>query len=188
MPLLDLAVTILVGAFAVLGFARGFVRGALDLLLFAAAAALAARLYRPAATVLIDGGLDPGLGPAVGFAAVFLGAMFLGALALRVALAPARVFPWPPPLPFLNRLLGLGPGVVKGVIAAGIVLAPLSALRDEYRMTRLFAESRLAPALAAAAARVADDATGGHGLDPVGLPGLPDALPGLPDRTTPPGG
>jgi uncharacterized membrane protein required for colicin V production len=181
MPLLDLAVTVVVAAFAVFGFARGFVRGLLDLLLLAAALSLAIRFHRPFAGVLAEGGLERGLAPVVGFVAMFLGVMLLGGLALRAALAPARAFPWPTPLPFLNRLLGLAPGIVKGIVAAGFLLAPLSALGEEFGLTRYFANARLAPALAATASRIVDAATDGSWL-PVGDGAPPfDPLPNLRD-------
>ncbi len=164
MPPLDLAITVLIGIFAVLGFARGFVRGALDLVLLAAAVAVAARFAPAAARVLADGGVAPGLAPTVGFVVLLLAVLVLGRIALGLVLAPARAMPWPPPLPFLNRLLGLGPGAVKGAIAAVVLLAPLSTWQSELGLTRAFAESRLAPALVSAMNRTVGGAMDGLGL------------------------
>lgn len=164
MPPLDLAITVLIGIFAVLGFARGFVRGVLDLALLAAALAIAARFYPAAARVLADGGVAAGIAPAIGFVVLLLAVLVLGGIALRFALAPVRAIPWPPPLPFLNRLLGLAPGAVKGAIAAVVVLAPLSAWQSELGLTRYFAESRLAPALVSAVNRGVGGAIDGLGV------------------------
>jgi uncharacterized membrane protein required for colicin V production len=164
MPPLDLAITILIGVFAVLGFARGFVRGVLDLALLAAAVAVAARFYPAAARVLADGGVAAGLAPSIGFVVLLFAVLVLGGIALRFALAPVRAIPWPPPLPFLNRLLGLGPGAVKGAVAAVVVLAPLSAWQSELGLTRSFAESRLAPALVATVNRGVGGVIDGFGL------------------------
>lgn len=164
MPPLDLAITVVIGIFAVLGLARGFVRGVLDLALLATAAAIAARFYPAAGRVLADGGVAARLAPTVGFVVLLLAVLVLGGIALRLALAPVRAIPWPPPLPFLNRLLGLGPGAVKGAIAAVVVLAPLATWQAELGLTGYFAESRLAPALVSAVNRGLGGAIDGFGL------------------------
>lgn len=164
MPPLDLAITVLIGIFAVLGFARGFARGALDLVLLATAVFVAARFSPAAARVLADGGVAAAMAPTVGFVVLLLAVLVLGRIALGFVLAPARALPAPPPLPFLNRLLGLGPGAVKGAVAAVVILAPLSAWQSDLGLTRAFAESRLAPALLSAANRTVGEAIDGFGL------------------------
>ncbi len=163
MPPLDLAITILIGVFAVLGFARGFVRGALDLVLLAAGLAIAARFSPAAARVLSDGGVPAGIAPAAGFIVLLFATMLIGGIALRFALAPVRAIPLPPPLPFLNRLLGLAPGAVKGAIAAVVLLTPLSIWQGDLGLAPYFAESRLAPALMSAANRGIGEAIDGFG-------------------------
>jgi uncharacterized membrane protein required for colicin V production len=147
MSLVDFGIVLLVSVFAARGFGRGFVGGVLDLLLLAAAGALAGRYQVPAGRLLARAGVEANVAALAGYFVVLLAVLVLGSFALRLVLGSLRTVPWPPPLPLLDRLFGLLAGGAKGVVAAALVLAALAAAPPQLRLQRMFADSWLAPAV-----------------------------------------
>ncbi|MCC6312624.1 MAG: CvpA family protein [Thermomicrobiales bacterium] len=139
---LDVAIVTVVGLFAVMGLRRGFVRGALDVILLAAAFVIAATMYPRLAAVLVSDSAGPWV-DVLAFA-VLLGAVLLaGSIVTSLLLAPLAALPKPPPLRWLNSLLGVLPGIVKGVVAAAAVVVPLAILAPQVGMGVDIRDSRL---------------------------------------------
>ena len=145
----DLVLAAVVLAGALTGAARGFIVATLQLLALAGSVALAFLAYRfPAAW--LDArypSLGPWAGPLSFFAAYLTAQLLLGALARRVI----RAAP-----PWLhrhggNRLLGLVPGVLAGLINATVVSLLLMTLPLFDELTLLARGSELASRLAAPA-------------------------------------
>lgn len=139
---IDIGLIALIGFFAVRGIHRGFVRGVLDLFVFLVAGRLGIRLA-PFLVVWMEdlgfGSATPAIALGLATIAIGLGCLLLITLALR---SLAR-FPIPPPLPFLDAIFGLAPGMVKGMVAAIAIVVLLVAfaadlgLRDQVRSSRL---------------------------------------------------
>ncbi|HYO30982.1 MAG TPA: CvpA family protein [Thermomicrobiales bacterium] len=157
---LDVAVITLVGFFAVRGIRRGLVRGVLDLVVLFVAGRGGAALARPAASALDEMGF--GLGPAtpaVGLAVATLGVAGACLLTIAVGSRVVGVIPLPPPLPFLDSILGLGPGMAKGILAAVAVMMLLAVYQSDLRLSDQVRASRLAPPLYDLGRRVTNVAT-----------------------------
>ena len=157
---LDVAVITLVGFFAVRGIRRGFVRGILDLVVLFVAGRGGAALARPTASALDEMGF--GLGPAtpaIGLGVATAGVAIACLLAIAVGSRVLGVIPMPPPLPFLDGLLGLGPGMAKGILAAVAVMMLLAVYQSDLRLGGQIQASRLAPPLYDLGRRVTNVAT-----------------------------
>ncbi|HET9014227.1 MAG TPA: CvpA family protein, partial [Thermomicrobiaceae bacterium] len=123
---IDLLIVVVVVLGALAGIRRGFLRGALDLVLVAVGLLAGAVAYRPAAALI--GHFLHRSGVAInvlGFAAVALIVQGILSLVASVALGPpislARAFP---PVRWTDDIAGALPGLVKGaVIATLLVLA-----------------------------------------------------------------
>ena len=123
---LDMVAFLLVGGAATMGLLRGFVTEVLSLLAWAAAV-LALKLLHGPATDLLAGMVGSRGGAAVlAFALLFLLTYFLGKMA-AVALGRRTKQSVLGPI---DRLLGLGFGVVKGVLAATLLFLLASLAYD----------------------------------------------------------
>lgn len=163
----DIAVLIIVGLFAVLGLRRGFVRGALDLVGWAGALVVAGRWSYLLRDALAGTALAPVAAPAA-FTAVAIGALVVWAIVLGIVAARLPRLPFPP-LRFLDRLLGVLPGLVKGVIAATVVLLPIVLFQQQLGLTDQLAGARLTGLLVAIGSRSIEVAATRAGFDPSGF-------------------
>ena len=161
---LDIALITLVGFFAVRGIHRGFVRGVLDLVVIVAAARGGALLAGPVAGSIEVLGLGRAT-PAVALMIATLGIGFACFLAIALLTRPLRRFPVPPPLPFLDGLLGLAPGMVKGIAAAIVVVLPLVTLGADFGLADEVRSSRLIPSFYALGRQATETVTGQFGFE-----------------------
>ncbi len=114
---LDIAVLLLVGGAAVLGVLRGFVTEVLSLLAWGAAVS-ALKLFHQPATNLLDGVVGTrGAAAVLAFAIVFLVTYFAGKLIAHAIGRRTRQSVLGP----IDRLLGLGFGALKGLLAATLL-------------------------------------------------------------------
>ncbi|MBA3416087.1 MAG: CvpA family protein [Chloroflexia bacterium] len=143
---LDIAIITLVGFFAVRGIRRGFVRGVLDLVVLVVAIRGGALLGRPVADAMAELGFGEAT-PAIAFAVATIAAGLAGVVAIALVTRPLRRLPVPPPLPFLDGLFGLAPGMVKGIAAAIALMLPLAAFQTDLGLADEVRASRLAPSL-----------------------------------------
>jgi uncharacterized protein YkwD/uncharacterized membrane protein required for colicin V production len=125
---LDVVVLVLLLMFALDGIRRGLLLGVLDLLGAAAGLGVGIVAERPGGDRLAEA--LPALSPALAHLIVFLAALVLvqmligasiGRLLMAVVVAIART-----PLGGLDRLLGLAPGLVRGVITVTLFLLPFA--------------------------------------------------------------
>lgn len=179
---LDIAILAIVGLSAILGLRRGFIRGVLDLAIWAAAILVAMRFRQPLEAWLDRTALAPFAVPA-SFLGVFMLASGLLGLVAGIILGGARRLPAPPPLPFLNSLLGLLPGLVKGVMLAAALVGTLMTVQGRFGLERWTEGSRLAPPLVSLAQAALGEATDRLGIDPSQLTTVID--PGPPGQTLP---
>jgi len=125
---LDIVLLVLLLIFALDGVRRGLLLGALDLLGAAAGFGVGIVVERPAGDWLSQ--TLPTLSPPLAHLAVFLAALVLvqmligasiGRLLVAAVVAMSRT-----PLGGLDRLLGLAPGLVRGVITVTLFLLPFA--------------------------------------------------------------
>ncbi len=143
MQLLDIALTAVIGLYAVIGLRRGFARGVLDILIWGAAI-LAGTAWRDNLSTLAENFGAGRFGPAIAFVILVFAILSLGKLALQMLFAPLFAAPWPPPLRWLNSVLGLVPGLAKGLIVSMVGLLVIWNVRDPLQLTDAFNKSRLA--------------------------------------------
>ncbi|MFN8591493.1 MAG: CvpA family protein [Thermomicrobiales bacterium] len=143
MNVVDLMILIVIGLFAVRGLTRGLFLGIVDLLLFAVALFVAYQLAPVAASPL---GRIEGLGTVaamIGFFTIFLAALGVLGVAARILLGSVSRLGTGSVLGWLNSLLGMALGAVRGVAIVFLVLlavtaAPLTAdSRDAVNAARL---------------------------------------------------
>ena len=130
LSLLDVVLLITLGAFALDGFRRGFVLGALDVGAIMLTLGAAVSLYPVVGSLLDDYLALPGtLGNVLGFTLVFVLAWALYQLAASLVRALlAAPFAALPPLRLLNEVAGLLPGFVKGAVVVALLAAALRSL------------------------------------------------------------
>src|SRR5579864_8235658 len=125
---LDWVLLLLLLLFALDGIRRGLLLGALDLIGAAVGLVVATVVERPAGDWLSQE--LPSFAPALAHLTVFLAALVLvqmlvggtvGRLLLAVVVAMSRT-----PLAGLDRLLGLAPGLIRGVITVTLFLLPFA--------------------------------------------------------------
>ena len=158
MNAVDIAIVTVVGILAVLGMRRGLLLGTLDLVAVAAALVAAALLYRRLIPPLEDLGLARSTAAVVAFAAVNVVAQAVVSVVTRAVLRPILRPRWPWFLRFMNGVLGLVPGAVKGLAIAAVVVVPLAFLQQPLVLSEQVRNSRLADPLVAGGLDVLDGA------------------------------
>jgi uncharacterized protein YkwD/uncharacterized membrane protein required for colicin V production len=148
MSAVDIGILAIVGLFAVGGMRRGFLLGIIDLVAFGLSLIVAARLGGPVASALVDRGLPPDLATGAGFVIAAVVSLAVIGLAARVLLAPLGTLGASTPLGWVNGVLGLLPGAVRGLAIAALVVLVVSALPPELGLRQQLAESRLAAPVA----------------------------------------
>jgi uncharacterized protein YkwD len=177
---LDWVVLALLVLSALDGMRRGLLLGALDLLGAALAFGLAVVGERPAGDWLA--GLVPGLNPALAHLAAFVGLLIgvqivVGATVGRVVFAVAA-FIAVSPLGALDRLLGMLPGLVRGLITVTVCLLPFALLPLVPSVSQAIEQSSFAGTLVSDALEFMPtiEATLGQDIQ-AGLPSLVVAPP-----------
>ena len=163
----DLLIVVVVLLGAAAGVRRGFLRGALDLVLVAIGLLAGAVAYRPAAALI--GHFIHRSGVVVnvlGFAAVALIVQGVLSLVASIALGPpiglARAFP---PLRWLDDVAGVVPGLVKGAVLATLLVLASSLLTLGSGADSALQQSRLTQVLLSRSARVTTWTQGRTGLN-----------------------
>ncbi len=123
---LDLIFLFVTAVFAVKGLLKGFLGEAISLVATVGGVALALRLADPGGAIVADfiGEISEPVAKGIAMVVIFVAVALAGALATRVA----RAFLSVASLTFLDRLLGIGAGVLKSlallmVLFVGISLA-----------------------------------------------------------------
>lgn len=188
----DFAVLVIVAFAAIGGLVRGFVGEVVSLLAWAAGV-LAVRYFHAEAKAVVDGWIANEAGAAI----VALAGLFMGAfLAVRIVGGAVSAKTKASVIGPVDRLLGLGFGMMKGVVAATLlfllVVMGLESLTPGLPQPLWVAEAKTAPTLAIVSralvdfvdeARRIDADIAGSGEDPHAGLGLPPAGYAEPERS-----
>jgi uncharacterized protein YkwD/uncharacterized membrane protein required for colicin V production len=169
MSAVDIGILAIVGLFAVGGMRRGFLLGIVDLVAFGLSLIVAARLGGAVAGPLIEWGLPAELAAGAGFVIATVVSLAVIGLAARVLLAPLGTLGANTPLGWVNGVLGLLPGAVRGLAIAALVVIVISALPPELGLRERLAESRLAAPIAETGRKALDAGLAWAGVDPRSL-------------------
>src|SRR5215216_2155292 len=169
MNAVDIAILVIVGLFAVGGMRRGFLLGIVDLIAFGLSLIVAARLAESIADPLIDRGLPNELAAGAGFVVAAVVSLAVIGLAARVLLAPLGALGASTPLGWVNGVLGLLPGAVRGLAVAALVVLVVSALPADLGLRDSLAQSRLAAPVAETGGEALDAGLEWAGIDPRSL-------------------
>nr|MBA2597656.1 CvpA family protein [Chloroflexia bacterium] len=131
MNVVDVGILIIVGLFAVGGLRRGFVLGMVDLVAFGLAIVVAARFGRLVAEPIADRGIPGDLAAGAGFVTAAIVSLAVIGFVARILLAPLGGFGAGAPLGWLNSILGLWPGAVRGLAIAALLVMAITALPPE---------------------------------------------------------
>jgi membrane protein required for colicin V production len=176
MNVVDVAILVVVGLFAVGGMRRGFLFGLVDLLVFGLAIVAAARLAQSVAQPLRDRGIPAELATSAGFIIAGVVNLAVIGLAARVLLAPLGTLGAGTPLGWANGVLGLLPGALRGLALAALLVLLASALPVELQLQEPLRESRLARPIAVTGRGALDRGLEWAGID-VRTLGLPTTVP-----------
>ena len=172
MNAVDIGILAIVGLFAVGGLRRGFLLGIVDLIAFGLSLVVAARLSGSVADPLIGWGLPEELAAGAGFVILAVISLAVIGLVARVLLAPLGALGANTPLGWVNGVLGLLPGAVRGLAIAALVVLGVAALPPELGLREPLSESRLAAPVAETGRRALDTGLHWAGIDPRSL-GIP---------------
>lgn len=176
---LDVVLLVIIGFSAIGGLRRGFLLGTVDLFAFLFALLVGAKLADMVALPLRDRGLPNPLAGAAGFFLAAVIAYAVIGVAIRILVAPLGSLA-SPTLAWLNSVLGLIPGAIRGTALAALVVLALTALPAELGMRLHLYQSHMAAPLASAGTQFYDASLAFAGVDPyeLGFPreGFPRAL------------
>jgi uncharacterized membrane protein required for colicin V production len=162
----DVGILIIVGISAVAGLRRGFLLGLIDLVGFALALVVAARLTDSVAAPLREWGIGEPLASGAAFIIAAVVSLAVIGLAGRVILSPLGAISATTPLGWVNSVLGLLPGALRGLLIAALLVLLLTALPTEFGLSRPLATSRLAPPTAAVGEEALETGLAWAGIDP----------------------
>lgn len=128
---IDIIVLIIIGLSAVNGLQRGLLLGVIDMLTLGASILVGARLAPWSAGPMRDWGLPESLAAGFGFFVSAVISYALLGLAARIVLVPFLSFDNGSALAWVNSILGLIPGAIRGAILASLVVIVISALPRE---------------------------------------------------------
>src|SRR4051812_6510658 len=165
MSAVDVGILAIIGLFAVGGMRRGFLLGIIDLVTFGLSLIVAARVGGSVADPLIGRGLPAELAAGAGFVIAAVVSLAVIGLAARVLLAPLGALGANSPLGWVNGVLGLLPGAVRGLAIAALVVLVASALPPELGLRERLAESRLARPIAETGRKALDAGLVWAGVD-----------------------
>ncbi len=172
MNVIDIGILVIVGLFAVGGLRRGFMLGMVDLVAFGLAIVVAARLAGTIAEPLIDRDLPAELAAGAGFVIAAVVSFAIIGLVVRILLSPLGGFGAGTPLGWVNSVLGLLPGAVRGLAIAALLVLIVSAFPPELGLREPLADSRLAAPIAQTGREALDSGLAWAGIDPraIGIP------------------
>jgi uncharacterized membrane protein required for colicin V production len=162
---LDIAILLMVGIISVRGLKRGFIRGTVDVFGWLAAMVIASR-FAPRVAELISGTAIAPVATGAAFSITFMVAMGAIGMAAGIVFKTMGFLPRIPPFGFLNSVLGIAPGVVKGAMLASVVLAPLLAYEGMLGTDSPVSESVLAHPLVDTVNGFTNGALTRAGVDP----------------------
>ena len=172
MNAVDIGILVIIGLFAVGGLRRGFLLGVVDLIAFGLSLIVAARLAGSVTDPLIDRGVPDELAGGAAFVITAVVSLAAIGLAARILLAPLGTLNPNTPLGWVNGVLGLLPGALRGLAVAALVVIIVSALPAEFGLRERLAESRLATPIAETGREALDSGLTWAGIDPRSL-GIP---------------
>ncbi|MCC7022796.1 MAG: CvpA family protein [Thermomicrobiales bacterium] len=169
MNVVDFGILVIIGFYTVQGLQRGFVLGLVDLATFALAILLGARLADIPASPLHDWGIPAPFALTLGVIVAAIVSIAIIGLAVRILLAPLARLGAGTPLGWANSVLGLLPGLARGIAIAAIVMTVLSVFPFESETSHMLQGSRLTRPLITAGQQALDAGLRWSGLDPVSL-------------------
>lgn len=169
----DILILIIIGFAAVNGLQRGFMLGMFDLVALGGAILVGARLAGWLAEPLRERGIPDPLAASAGFLFASVVCYAVIGLAIRILLSPLNAFGSGTALGWVNGVLGLIPGAIRGAALAAIVVLGLSAMPRELGVTGGLADSRFAQPLSVAGREALSAGLNWTGVDPSTL-GLPN--------------
>lgn len=169
---IDIVVLIVIGLSAVNGLQRGLMLGVIDMITLGASILVGARLAPSAAGPLQEWGLPNPLAAGFGFFVSAIVCYALLGLAARIVLAPILSFDNGSALAWVNSVLGLIPGAIRGAMLASLVVIVFSAIPRELGVNQEFSNSHIAGPLATAGREAISAAIQWSGVRPdeIGLP------------------
>lgn len=169
---IDIIVLIIVGLSAVNGLQRGLMLGVIDMVTLGASILVGSRLAPWTSGPIRDWGLPDPLAAGFGFFVSAVMCYALLGLAARVVLTPVLSFGNGSALAWVNSILGLIPGAIRGAMFASLVVIVLSTLPSELGVRQEFSSSRIAGPLATAGREALSAAIQWSGVRPeeIGLP------------------
>ncbi len=172
MNAVDIGILVIVGLFAVGGLRRGFMLGVVDLVAFGLAIVVAAQSGIWIAGPLVERGFPADLAAGAGFVIAIVVSLAIIGLVVRILLAPLAGFGAGTPLGWVNSVLGLVPGAVRGLAIAALLVLFVTAFPPELNLREPLDESRLAAPIARTGREALDSGLAWAGIDPRAL-GIP---------------
>lgn len=169
---IDIIVLIIVGLSAVNGLQRGLMLGVIDMVTLGSSILVGARLAPWASQPIREWGLPDPLAAGFGFFISTVVCYALLGLAARIVLTPFLSFGSGSALAWVNSILGLIPGAIRGAMVASLVVIVFSTLPTELGVRQEYSNSRVAGPLAAAGREAFSAAIQWSGVRPeeMGLP------------------
>jgi len=174
--IVDVAILVIVGLFAVGGMRRGFLLGLVDLVVFGLSIIVAAHLVRSVGEPLRERGIPIELANGAGLVIVGVVSLAVIGFAARVLLAPLGALGAGTPLGWANGVLGLLPGALRGLAVAALLVLLVSAIPAELEQRVSLRESILARPILNFGVDVLDTGLAWAGID-VRTLGIPSSTP-----------
>ena len=165
MNIVDVAILIIVGLYAVGGMRRGFLLGLVDLVAFGLSIIVAAHLARSVGEPLRERGIPIALANAAGLVIVGVVSLAVIGFAARELLAPLGALAAGTPLGWANSVLGLLPGALRGLAVAALLVLLVSAIPPELAQRVSLRESMLARPILNSGLDVLDTGLAWAGID-----------------------
>ena len=169
MNAVDIGILVIIGLFAVEGLRRGFILGVIDLIAFGVSILAAARFAEIVAEPLRDRGVPASLASSMGFVVAAVVCFAIIGFAARLLLSPLKVLGADTAVGWVNGILGLLPGAVRGLAIAALLLSILSAMPAETGLHPNMAGSRLARPMLTTGQQALHDGLTWAGIDPRSL-------------------
>lgn len=147
MNTVDIALLVIVGTLAVLGLRRGFIMGVLDLLGIAAGLIVASLYYQQLIAPLTSLGLNRETAAIISFVGLNIVALTVASAITGFIFQPLSRFPWPFFFRWIDGILGVVPGAIKGLALCAVIVLPLAFLQRPAIVSEAVRASRFADPL-----------------------------------------